>query len=80
MRKLLALIIFAVAGCTDAERAALGALGEESEIKCYSGAEIIFDDWSTGKIVVVEHGGLVFRSKTTGKFVRAYADCVVMSN
>ncbi len=79
MKNLLLLVVLVLVGCTDADMASLGALGEESEIKCYSGAQIIFDDISTGKIIQGDDGGLFFRSKSTGKFVRAYADCVVQS-
>lgn len=71
-----ALCIFA-AGCTDAERASWGALGNEGAIKCYSGGEVVFDSQSTGKIIQGKDGGLLFREKSSGKYIRAYADCIV---
>ncbi len=71
-----ALCIFA-AGCTDAERASWGALGNEGTIKCYSGGEVVFDSQSTGKIIQGKDGGLLFREKSSGKYIRAYADCIV---
>lgn len=67
----------ALVACTDAERASWGALGEESDIKCYSGGIEVFADTSTGKVLAAE--GIIYRSKTTGKYVRAYADCVTIS-
>lgn len=80
-KKLIALSLVLVAamgaGCTDAERASWGALGEESDIKCYSGGVEVFSDTSTGKVLAAE--GIIYRSKTTGKYVRAYADCVTIS-
>lgn len=72
-------VIVCLAACTDADIASVSALGNESEIKCYSGGQVIFDDTSTGKISQGDHGGLYFQSKATGKFVRAYADCIIHS-
>ena len=67
-----------LAGCTDAERAAFGALGEESQVVCYSGGQPVFSQTSTGKVVQLEGSdGLVFKSKETGGYVRAFADCIV---
>lgn len=79
MRKMI--VVFALslvaAGCTDAERASWGALGGEGTIKCYSGGEVVFDSQSTGKILQGRDGGLMFREKSSGKYIRAYADCIV---
>lgn len=79
MRKMIAVVGLCIiaAGCTDAERASWGALGSEGTIKCYSGGQVVFDSQSTGKIIQGKDGGLLFREKGSGKYVRAYADCIV---
>ena len=79
MRKFIVIgaICLVAAGCTDAERASWGALGNEGTIKCYSGGQIVFDSKSTGKIIQGKDGGLLFREKSSGKYIRAYADCIV---
>lgn len=68
-----------IAGCTDAERAAIGAYGNESKVTCYSGNGVIYDDTSTGKVAQIDGDGITFKSKATGRYVRAYADCIVIS-
>ena len=82
MKKMLMMAIIAVAltGCTDAARSHIGTYGSEAQITCYSGGEVIFEDRSTGKVAVIDGDGLSFRSKTTSKFVRAYADCILIDN
>jgi hypothetical protein len=82
MRKILmAVALLAVtaslAGCTDAERANLFAYGDQAEVKCYSGGQVIFEDVSTGKVVPLEGDGFTYKSAKTGKFVRAFADCIL---
>lgn len=78
MKKMLMVaMVLALAGCTDAEKARWGALGEEAEVVCYSGNAVIFRDESTGKVMDGEGNGLAFRSKSSGKYVRTYADCIV---
>ena len=64
-------------GCTDAQLASYSALGDEATIRCYSDAQIIFEDTSTGRVSQIRGAGITFKSKTTGKYVRAYADCIV---
>ncbi len=76
----LVFMVVLVAGCTDASISAFSALGNEAEITCYSGSQVVFRDTSTGKIMSGDGGnGLFFNSKTTGKYIRAYADCIVIS-
>lgn len=79
MKKLVIAITAALAlsGCTDAEREALFAYGDEAEITCYSGGKVIFNDTSTGKVVQLDGDGITFRSKSSRGYVRAYADCIV---
>lgn len=68
-----------LAGCTDAERASFAAYGNESQITCYSGNGVIYEDTSTGKVAQLDGDGITFKSKTTGRYVRAFADCIVIS-
>ena len=78
VKKIIALLAVAtLVGCTDAERASFGAYGDEARIVCYSGARIIFDDVSTGKVAQLDGDGITFKSKKTGGYVRAFADCIV---
>lgn len=74
----LAAAVLTLASCTDAERAAWGALGSKSTITCYSGGKVILTDESTGKVASSEHGaGIYYKSDTTGRLVHNYADCIV---
>lgn len=80
MKKLLIAAIlssFALVGCTDAERSSWGALGSQANIVCYSGGEVIATYQSTGKVMQIDGDGISFRDNTSGKYVRAYADCIV---
>ena len=70
-------LIVLLAGCTDAKRASWSAYGDEARITCYSGAQVIFDDTSTGKVAQLDGDGITFKSKKTGRYVRAFADCIV---
>lgn len=72
-----AFILATLSACTDAEMASLGAYGDNASIKCYSGGEVIYDDISTGKVVQLDGDGITYKSKNTGQYVRAYADCIV---
>lgn len=71
-------VVIALSGCTDAEWASLAAYGDEATVTCYSGGVAVFNDTSTGKVVGTE-SGVMFESKTTGRYVKTYADCVVIS-
>lgn len=64
-------------GCTDAERASMFAYGDEAIVTCVSGGEIFREYRSTGKVMQLDGDGIAFRDKATGRFVRAFADCVV---
>lgn len=84
MKKLLifAIIAFAavitVAGCTDAEKASWGALGDPGHVVCYSGAKLIYEGDSTGKIATVDGSdGWEFKDAKTGKFIRISGQCVI---
>jgi hypothetical protein len=71
------LTAISLAACSDANMASWEAIGEQSDVKCYSGGNVIFQDTSTGKVYPMDGDGLAFRSDTTGKYVRAYADCII---
>ena len=71
------LAVFALAGCTDAARSSLFAYGEQAKIVCYSGGQVIKEYRSTGKVMQLDGDGIAFRNAETGKFVRAFADCIV---
>lgn len=74
------LVAFSVAGCTDTQRARIGAIGDPAHVTCYSGGQVIFEDDSTGRVEASESGGgLFFNSAKTDKLIRTYADCVVVT-
>ena len=79
MKKIIAIAIatLALTACTDAELATYAAYGDNASVKCYSGGKIIHDDVSTGKVVQLDGDGITYKSKNTGEYVRAYADCIV---
>jgi len=68
----------ALSGCTDAEIANVFAYGDQADVKCYSGGQVIFEDVSTGKVVPIEGDGFTYKSAKTGSFVRAFADCILV--
>ncbi|USV41091.1 hypothetical protein [Xanthomonas phage BUDD] len=81
MKKILMVAVLAavvgMSGCTDAERASWGAFGEQAKVTCYSGNAVIREYNSTGKVMQLDGDGIAFRNAATGKFVRAFADCLV---
>ncbi len=78
MRYILAIAaILILAGCTDASRASFGAYGSEAKVTCYSGGQVVYEATSTGKVQSLEADGFAFRDKASGKFVRAFADCII---
>ncbi|WEM34376.1 hypothetical protein [Xanthomonas phage X1] len=81
MKKILLVAVLAavvgLSGCTDAERASWGSLGEQAKVTCYSGGQVIKEYESTGKVMKLDGDGFAFKNKETGKFVRAFADCLV---
>lgn len=78
MRKLSLLLLFAFAGCTDADWGQVSALGEAAVIDCYSGARQIYHGHTTGKLNAEAHSdGWYFIETTTGHLVRVSGACVV---
>lgn len=78
-RLMIAASVAALLGCTDAERAKLGALGDHGLITCYSGGKPIYEGRATGKIApdVAAGGGWFFKDAATGELIRVSGDCVI---
>ena len=74
-----AFIATVTTACTDAMYGSVTRFNKETEIMCYSGSPTpVFVDRSTGKVEYSEHGGgVIYKSKNTGKFVQVYMDCVI---
>jgi hypothetical protein len=72
-------VIAALAGCTDADRAQLGAFGNKFEITLYSASGSVIKQWrSNGKVQTEDHSdGWYFMDATTGKLVRVSGTVVV---
>lgn len=68
--------LLALSGCTDADQAALFSYGSKTDVKCWSGGQLIFSDESTGK-VAIDQSGIYYKSVKTGNLVHTYADCIV---
>jgi len=63
-------------GCTDAMQSKIGAYGDSARVTCYSGGELVFDDFSTGKVQSEESSdGWYFRSVTTQRLISMAGDC-----
>jgi hypothetical protein len=81
MRRLLALsllVALSAAGCTQAEMERYAALGKESHVICYSGGEVIYDGWSTGRVISPQNSdGWQFEEKSSGNLVEVSGDCVL---
>ncbi len=73
----IALVPLALVGCTDSMDAASEARERPLHVVCYSGGVAIVDDVST-EGVEWSDVGIYYRSRTTGRVVKAGADCVVI--
>jgi len=70
--------LFACSGCTDAGWKNATTLGKPGHVVCYSGGKVIYDGWSTGKIVTEsDSDGWRFVDRKTDKLVRVSGDCVI---
>jgi len=81
-RSLLALVVLMLAllgGCTDADRAQLGASGNKFQITLYSASGAPIRQWtSNGKVATEDHSdGWYFQDAGTGKLVRVSGTVVV---
>lgn len=69
-----------LAGCTDATISKFKQLGSSQEITCYSGGQVVYHGFSTGKVLAEEGGsGHFFTEKGTGKLVEVLGNCVIKS-
>jgi len=67
-----------VLGCTDAERAKLGGLGNKATVDCYSGGKLIYHGRSTGKVSPEDGGaGYFLKDSARGKLVEVSGQCIV---
>lgn len=80
MKRLLcaiALVPLALAGCTDNYDAVSEAREHPLHVTCFSGGQVIVDDYSF-KDVEWSESGIFYRSQTTKTLLKAGADCVVI--
>ena len=81
MKKLLVLSVATVSliGCTDAEMSRLFSFGDSAKVTCYSGGEVIYSGYSTGKIKSEENSdGYFFKDKKTGSLMEVSGNCVIV--
>ena len=71
-----AVLVCLIAACTDADLANFKRIGGQQAITCYSGGVKVFSDTSTG-VTKPSNSGIYYMSKSTGKFMQVYMDCVV---
>lgn len=72
------LICFGVIGCSDAQRAQLGAMGQPGDITCYSGGTVFYHGKSTGKIATEKQSdGWYFQEAGTNNLIRVSGACVI---
>ena len=80
MKKAILLISIALiaTSCTDAGVSKLFSYGDSAHIKCYSGGEVIYNGYSTGKIKSEEGSdGYYFRDKETKLLMEVSGSCVI---
>lgn len=76
---IIALTAVGTAGCTDSQRASIGALGSKHTIILYSGGREVRRWISTGKVTTGEYGSrFAFRDAATGKYVRVTGTVAVI--
>jgi hypothetical protein len=74
----LALFLAVFLGCTEGQRAQIGAFGEQHEIKVYSGGKLIYLGTSTGKLHAEDQSdGWYFVDKKTRKLTRVSGDTII---
>lgn len=68
-----------VVGCTDTDRASIGAYGTPGHITCFTtDGHPFLDEDSSGRIQTVNHSdGWEFKSAKDGKFVRVSGACMI---
>jgi len=76
---LLLVVVIAFSGCTDADRAQIGALGSKFHVTLYAASGGVIKEWtSNGKVSTEDHSdGWYFMDAETGKLVRVSGTVVV---
>ena len=71
-------LLLTTTGCTDADRAALNAYGDEHVVELYSGGQKVREWQSTGKVFSEENSdGFYFKDSDSGQLVRVTGNVVV---
>lgn len=66
--------------CSDAKISNFTAIGNEANVRCYSGGVIVYEGTSSGKVETEEGSdGWYFKDKKSRKLIRTNADCVVIN-
>ena len=64
-------------GC-DAYVGKLGALGSSAHVMCYSGGVLIYEGYSTGKIISEANSdGYAFKDKADGRLKEVSGNCIL---
>lgn len=75
---LLIVLMTTLCSCTDTYMAHLNSYGSSAEIKCYSGALLIFDGKSTGKVMNAAHSdGYEFKDVKDQRLTQVSGNCIV---
>lgn len=79
MKKIIAVVLLIMfLGCTDAQRANLGAYGDQHTITMYNGGKLVRTWTSTGKVSSISNSdGWQFMDKATNKLVRVGGDVII---
>lgn len=72
---LLTVATLVLAACSEASVNRSFNYGPAGRVTCYSGGQIIFDDYSTGSIK--NSNGYYFIASSTGRLVSASGDCTI---
>jgi len=76
--RILLLLFIGLMGCTEAEMAKIGALGNAAKIKCYSGGVVIYEGRSTGKVSSEANSdGYFFRDADDQRLKEVSGNCVI---
>lgn len=79
MRRIVLLIaLLTTLGCTEAQRGKFYALGDSAHVKCYSGGELIYDGYSTGKVSSEDNSdGYYFVDKKDERTKEVSGNCII---
>lgn len=72
------LILFSTTGCTDAQRAKIGGLGNPHHVEMYSGGQLVRQWVASGKVESEQNSdGYYFNDYKTGKLIEVAGDVVI---